>query len=458
MDIPAELDYPCRGEKLRGTVFVARLFRLVLIRRFIESFREEGPRQAFRKARTYAGMKMRNLGAGTVGLTATGRLRSDNQYLHGIWQDLAVNEAFHISCAPGVLRRRRQIAMIGDLNLPQCRKYRVEQLASFWQARGVEFDYAHYQDVPRSARLLQNATHLMEYRLQTMPVTEMLRYEARRLRLPILYDLDDPLYSVSAYETYRNMESVGQKLKTHFLSEAPKYLSMMNGADVLQVSTPGMVAHTALYSPRPVYLRRNFADLETLEMGQSAMATRPSDDGVFRIAFASGSQGHEIDLKEILDPLSEFIMADPNRRLMLIGHFKPEHLPKELVRQVETTRFGTYGSYLAALARANCAVMPLCDDIFNRCKSAVRVLDASAVGVPSIVGGVGDLKNIVRDDETGFVARTTADWVAALEALAKDPGLGRKMGQAARHDLETVWHGADGPHIIAPELLDWVEA
>lgn len=437
---------------------MAGLFKLNLIKRFIDSFKEEGAKEAFRKARTYTGMKMRNRGAGTVGQTAQGHARSDDQYLHGIWQELARQEAFHISAAPALHQKHRQIAMIGDLNLPQCRKYRVEQLAAFWQARGVDFEYSHYQDVPRAARILQNATHVMEYRLQTMPVTEMLRYEARRLRLPILFDLDDPLFSVSAYETYRNMESVGPELKAHFLSEAPKYLSMMNGADILQVSTPGMVEHTSLYTQRPVYLRRNFADDETLEAGRSAIAARSADDGLFRVAFASGSQGHEIDLAEILEPLAEFIMADPNRRLMLIGHFKPEHLPEGLIDQVETTKFGTYALYLEALARANCAVMPLCDDIFNRCKSAVRVIDASAVAVPSLVGTVGDLSAVVKHGKTGFVAQEISDWTNALEALAADPALGRKMGNAARVDLETRWHGSNDAHIISPEVLKWVEA
>ena len=243
---------------------------------------------------------------------AKGRPVRDDAYLHGIWQSLAQEEGFHILAAPAVQHKRRHIALVGDINLPQCRKYRVEQLAAFWQDRGVGFEYAHYQDVPRAARVMQNATHLMEYRLQTTPVTEMLRYEARRLRLPILFDLDDPLFSVSAYETYGNMKAVDPALKAHFLGEAPKYLSMMNGADLLTVSTPGMAEHTRLYTQRPVFVRRNFADAETLEAGRAAMDARAADDGLFRVAFASGSQGHEIDLAEIIQPLSAFITADPN--------------------------------------------------------------------------------------------------------------------------------------------------
>ena len=431
---------------------------LTLARRFALAMRNEGAGQALRRAGHYVYRRMKGLGNGSLISSGNRRAQGSDQYLHGIWQTLAQQDAFHIMEAPSLNRERRQIAMIADLNLPQCRKYRVEQLAAFWRSRGVEFEYAHYQDIPRATRIMQHATHLMEYRLQTGPAADMIRYEARRLRLPILYDLDDPLFSVSAYETYRNMEALDPEMKAHFLSEAPKYLSMMNGADVLSVSTPGMAAHTALYSERPIYVRRNFADTETLDAGASAMAGAGSDDGLFRVAFASGSQGHEVDLGEIIDPLAEFVSADKNRRLMLIGHFDLSHLPEGLEQQIETVKFADYARYLLALARADCTVMPLCDDAFNRCKSAVRVLDAASVAVPSIVANVGDLPSVVQSGKTGLVAENQDDWMVALRDLAANPKVAASMGSAARSDLEKRWQASERPHIIAPELLEWVKA
>ena len=431
---------------------------LILVRRFASTLRSEGAAVACGRAWRYLNRLRKGLGKGTISPSGASKPQGPDQYLHGIWQTLAQQDGFHICDAPNIDRKRRQIAMIADLNLPQCRKYRVEQLAAFWRGRGVEFEYAHYQDIPRATRIMQHATHLMEYRLQSGPAADMIRYEARRLRLPILYDLDDPLFSVSAYETYRNMEALDPSMKAHFLSEAPKYLSMMNGADILSVSTPGMAAHTSFYTERPVFVRRNFADEETLAAGRAAMNAKANDDGMFRVAFASGSQGHEVDLAEIIDPLSAFIMADEKRRLMLIGHFDLSHLPEGLEEQIETVKFSDYDRYLSALSVADCTVMPLCDDAFNRCKSAVRVLDAASVGVPSIVAGVGDLPSVVQSGQTGFVANGKGDWVDALRDLAADPKTAGSMGHAARSNLEARWKASDHPHIIAPELIEWVEA
>jgi len=139
-----------------------------------------------------------------------------------------------------------------------------------------------------------------------------------------------------------------------------------------------------------------------------------------------------------------------------LGYFKTSHLPKALADRTDVVPFSTYDRYLTALAQADCAIMPLADDLFNQCKSAVRLIDASAVAVPSVVGTVGDLDQVVVDGETGHVARSAADWLSVLRAMDSDRRQTAVMGQAARLDIEKRWSASDAPHIIAPEILDWV--
>lgn len=433
---------------------MARLSRLAaLARRFFASLREEGLPVALRKARTYLSLKWHGFAPSMLPRHESAPPDpAPERYLLGIWSEMARGEGFH---APRDLSQGPRLALIGDLNLPQCRKYRIEQLAAFWNAQGVPCDYAHYQDIPRSVGLLQQATHLLEYRLQAMPLTHMYRYEARRLGLPVLFDIDDPLFSISAYETYGNMAALDPGLKAHFLSEAPKYAAMMDSADLVTVSTPALAEHARAYTRRPVCVRRNFADQVTLEDGAAA-AAQAEQDGLFRLVFASGSQGHETDFNLIRDEITDFVTAAPNRRLTILGHFDKAHLPEALHAQTELHPFTPYERYLTLLAEADLAVMPLCDDLFNRCKSAVRVIDAASVGLAAVVSPVGDQVHMIEEGKTGFVARNPGDWQAAFQALASDPARARDMGQAARQALETRWVGQPAPHLFAPELLDWV--
>ena len=433
---------------------VYSLLRRDNISRFRTAVQQDGWRVAARKAGHH--LKRIARGHGQSAVPDTTAPRTSASHLSPLWRDIAANDAFHISQAPAILTKARRIVMIGDMNLPQCRKYRVEQLRDLWTQKDIDYQYAHYQDVPRACRLMQDATHVMLYRMQSDPLLTMYLYEARRLRLPILYDIDDPLFSISAYETYENMKALPDAMKTHFVNEAPRYLDALNSADIVTVSTPGLRDHARLYSTRPIYTRRNFADQETLAAAESALSAIDHQNAAFRVAFASGSRGHEVDFALVQKDVARFLSDDPTRRLMILGHFDDSLLPEGLKPQIERHDFTTYGDYLAALARADCAIMPLTDDTFNRCKSAVRVLDASSVAVPSIVASVGDMANVVRDGDTGTVLEADQGWYDALNTLANDRATTSAMGASARADLIENWSAAPTSQIIEPEIIRWV--
>jgi glycosyltransferase involved in cell wall biosynthesis len=424
-----------------------------LLRQFLSTARAEGLFTALRRTQTFMARRCAPV---TARLRRTAPARSADPFLP-LWRSLARDGAFHVSAPPQVGRVRRQVALIGDLNLPQCRKYRVEQLVALWEAQGVTCQYAHYEDLPRASRLLQMATHLCEYRLPQSALTEALRYEARRLRLPILYDIDDPLFSLSALEDYGNLALLEPRRAEQFRQAAPGYLTMMNGADAISVTTPGLAKHTEQYSNRPIFLRRNFADRETLDLGRLARRQKPPDDGLFRFAFVTGSEGHEADFAHLAAALEEVILAHPARRLMILGPFAPERLPPNLRPRTEFIGFTDYGPYLGHLARADCLLIPLAESTFNGCKSGVRALDAAAVGVPVIASAVGDLPRVV-GEESGWIAEAPSDWRRLMLGAATAPELCRRLGASAAESLEANWGDPTASHVLDPALLEWVTA
>ena len=432
-----------------------------LLLRFAATRKTDGWRVAIGKTCAFVARRALGRVPGTLGAFRVAGAGRGQPYLGGVWATLAQQDAFHIPKAPMLQKNRRRIALIGDLNLPQCRKYRVEQAAHFWHAQGVDLDYAHYLDVPRAVRLMQDATHLMCYRLAPGRDVSMYLYEARRLGLPVIYDIDDPLFSIPAYETYGNMAALDPALKAQFIAQAPGYLDMMNAADLITVSTPTLARHAAQLSPRPVMTRRNYADEATLFAGNRALHSTIRGQGAsFRAAFASGSRGHEADFATIAAPVSEFLAQDPQRRLMILGHFDKTLLPDALLPQTQWHDFTSYEGYLYLLATADCAVMPLSDDLFNRCKSAVRAIDAACVALPVIAPPTGDFPAFIKDGETGLVAADDAAWLAGLNRLAADREFTCKMGDNARNRVETDWTvtGRAPAHIADRALLDRVLA
>ncbi|MGI3163935.1 glycosyltransferase [Pseudooceanicola sp. 200-1SW] len=426
---------------------------LRLGRRFVQILSEEGLRSAWRRSRLWLRRALHDQAPSQAAGAGTARRGPDE--VQAFWHDSATRGAFRVA-SPPVLRQRRKVAMIGDLNLPQCRKYRVEQLAEILALTGADYSYAHYEDLPRCMDILQDATHLFLYRLRSQPVVTRHLYEARRLRLPILYDIDDPLFSVPAYAGYQNMTALPRDLQQHFLAEAPFIAEVMNLADAVSVSTPGLQDHARDFTPRPVFLRRNFADRATL--AAPPRSARAPGEGGLRLCFASGSHGHEVDFATIAPQVQAVLQGDPTRRLVILGHFDRAHLPPDLHPQIEQHAFTDYHSYLSHLAGCDLALMPLADDLFNRCKSAVRVIDAASVGLPSLVSPVSDMAAMVREGETGHVVPQGGDWAEALEALAADPARLAHMGAQARADLETRWAARLDAPVTDPELIRWVMA
>jgi glycosyltransferase involved in cell wall biosynthesis len=77
-------------------------------------------------------------------------------------------------------------------------------------------------------------------------------------------------------------------------------------------------------------------------------------------------------------------------------------------------------------------LVPLLKDEFNECKSAIRYLEASLLGIPTIVTAVGDFKNVVSHGETGFLVEEEGDWVVFLERLIQSSSLRQEVGDSAR--------------------------
>ena len=84
------------------------------------------------------------------------------------------------------------------------------------------------------------------------------------------------------------------------------------------------------------------------------------------------------------------------------------------------------------LLQCHAGIMPLTDDPFSRGKSAYKLIQYQAAGLPAIASPVGENVRVIRHGVTGFLADSPAEWADALKQLAADSGLCAAMGLAAR--------------------------
>lgn len=83
------------------------------------------------------------------------------------------------------------------------------------------------------------------------------------------------------------------------------------------------------------------------------------------------------------------------------------------------------------LEQSHVGIMPLTDDAFSRGKSAFKLIQYQAAGLPAIASPVGENRNVIADGINGFLANTPTEWANALTRLANDRKLYRKLAANA---------------------------
>ncbi|MBX5453512.1 MAG: methyltransferase domain-containing protein [Acidobacteriia bacterium] len=90
-----------------------------------------------------------------------------------------------------------------------------------------------------------------------------------------------------------------------------------------------------------------------------------------------------------------------------------------------------YNQYLDLLSRCEICFIPLRDNPFNRCKSDLKFLEASAHRVVSVASPTVYSASL-RDGETGFLFRSSEELITVIRRIVANPDLGPRVGNAAR--------------------------
>jgi hypothetical protein len=97
-------------------------------------------------------------------------------------------------------------------------------------------------------------------------------------------------------------------------------------------------------------------------------------------------------------------------------------------------------------------VYPMPDDDWARGKSGFKAIQFMACGVPVVASPVGINREIIQDGENGFLASTSAEWTRALEGLAADPELRRRIGEAGRRTVDAKYSLRMNAPLVATAL------
>ncbi|MDX2274522.1 MAG: glycosyltransferase [Hyphomonadaceae bacterium] len=349
------------------------------------------------------------------------------------------------------------VLIISETDLDQCIRYRIRNKIETFEAHGVRAGYGDIRDLFGSLSEMQFYRTLLIYRAPMHDLFMTYHNEARRLGMSILYDLDDPIFDASVLGGNANLKAIESHYRTGQLRDTSRFRQAMEASDYLLASTPGLADLMRRSVPgKDVFVWRNTADQRSLKVGASISAHSPRTSERTLIGYFSGSLAHEADFDQAAGALATILRQRPETDLLLFGHTRPRAELNAFGERIQTEKFSDYERYLEAVARCDVVIIPLVDDAFNRCKSVVRYLDAAIVQTPVIASAVGDYAELVRHGETGWLARSKADWAPLLDAVCADTRLRQSVGRRAREFVEAEFSTTSNMPDLSSELRSLV--
>lgn len=328
---------------------------------------------------------------------------------------------------------RPHYLLIADLGLQQCTKYRVTQKAELLRSLGWTVQVVDWKDSSEALSWLQLTTHVLFYRVPGTASVLALINEAKRLGLKPRWEIDDLLFNKTLYRLNNNLATLFPSERRGLYGLANSYLKALRACGRGMASTKALAAEMRKIGIQDVVVLENALDEQTLNLAQTLLNSPTSKDpDKIWICYGSGSRAHDKDFKVAEAGLIAAMQADARLHLLIVGPLQISKSFNQFGSRVQRRNELSYAHYLAELAKADIAIAPLENTLFNDCKSNIKFLEAAILELPSICSPTKTYRQVIQHGENGMLAASTSAWQDAFLSLARDPDLRKRLASKAK--------------------------
>ena len=258
----------------------------------------------------------------------------------------------------------------------------------------------------------------------------------RRMGKRVVFDIDDLLLDVPEY--------LG--VHEHCKAMRPTLEAVLWEVDAVSASTQPLADALRLYNSR-VFVNPNYAwtSHPPIEHTNRLGGEQAQQDDTSRVRIIIASSD-SVRVDFLVDALLE-LATDASLSIELVAIGPPGLYLREAgvpIAHANNMPHSQFKAYLAS--RPNTiALIPLDDNPFNRCKSAIKYFDYALAGVPCVCSNVVPYSPVIDSGSTGVLcANTRADWVSAVRSLVNDADLRREIATrsftrvARQHNLNST--------------------
>jgi glycosyltransferase involved in cell wall biosynthesis len=319
-------------------------------------------------------------------------------------------------------------------------RFRVEAWARLLRPRGISFSLLPFASpaltavlhksgplLPRAAEMLrccieQTARVLRAerpdvvyiYREAALVGPALIERLTRRWGVPIVYDLDEPLFV--PYVSPSNGRLSGLR-----------WFSKIDG--LLRMSDRVWAVNRAIGD----YARRISSQVAIVPMAVDTHRYAPApplaEGALLRVGWV-GTRTSQANLQAVVEPLAR-LHRSHGATLSVVAD---EPLSFDGV-PVEFTRW-SWDVEVQRMQQCQIAIVPVKRDDWSPWKFYYKLVQCMSMGLPVVASPIGSNLEIVEDGRTGFLADTPDEWYDRMRRLADDPELRQTMGRAARRLVE----------------------
>jgi GT2 family glycosyltransferase len=313
-------------------------------------------------------------------------------------------------------------------------RYRCDHQAEALGFLGVTADVARVSEVAFDD-VLERYHLFVLHRVAYGPDLEWFIQEAHVRRKPVVFDTDDLVFEPSVTRHVPALDDMTVYERTLYHEGLTRYRDTLLRCDAVIVTTEALRAHAEELHPT-VFVVPNAVSSEMVRLANGARQASAERDQV-AIGYLSGTKTHNKDFVEAADAVLEVLEENEQAELHLVGLIDLDDRFTRFSDRIKKLPIQPWQRLPAILAEIDINLAPLeRNNPFTESKSCIKYLEAGLVGVPTIASSRSDFVRAVVDGESGFLADSPDQWTDALRDLVGSADRRRRVGEAARADVE----------------------
>lgn len=330
-----------------------------------------------------------------------------------------------------VYKNTGEVLFINGCSVEHPARYRVFHQLEQLRLSGIAAEQIYYEDI--GEELAERYQKFIIFRCMYTDYVKEFVDKVHSLGKTVIFDIDDLVIDTEYTDALLFVQEFPPARKRAWDKNVLLMRETLLASDAVISTTKELSGILEGLLPAS-YIWRNMASQEMVSVSVKEEKRYRKKDDCIRIGYFSGSPTHNEDFRMIVPALRKILEEFQNTKLVLVGSLREIPELSGYTDRIEFRKHVSYSKLSSLIASVDINLAPLCDTVFNRCKSEIKWIEAGLVHVPTAASNTGAYKEMIRDGITGVLCENDPEsWYHGLKKMILDHGLRSYVGNNAFH-------------------------